>query len=117
MRRKSSGLNPRNVALIVITVGAAALAAYTVYGLREFKESRQARSIEVGQRAGIRVADALDQTLFEVAERANDYAEVVARIDSEPELLESIKKESFRFPPVMGVTVALEPGAFAGKES
>ncbi|NNE17178.1 MAG: hypothetical protein HKN10_01755 [Myxococcales bacterium] len=116
MRRKSSRLNARTVALIVTTVGAAALTAYTVHDLREFKESRQARSLEVGQRAGIRVAEALDETLSEVSERATEYSKVVARIDSEPELLESIKKESFRFPLVMGVTVAFEPGAFAGKE-
>ena len=116
MRRRSSRLNARNVALIVITVGAAALTAYTVHGLREFKESRRAWSLEVGQHAGIRVAEALDETLFEVSERAAEYSKIVARIDSEPELLESIKQESFRFPLVMGVTVAFEPGAFAGKE-
>lgn len=116
MRRQSSLFNGRNVALLVLALGAAALTAYTILDLREYRESRQERSLEVGRHAGVRVAEALDETLVEVSERATEYMNEVRRIGSEGELLESIRKESNRFPLVMGVTVAFEPGAFGGKD-
>lgn len=116
MRRQSLRLNARNVVLIVITVGAAALTAYTVHDLHQFRENREAQSLELGKNAGHRVADALDETLLKISERATEYAKEVESIRSEAELLKSIRRESERFPLIIGVTVAFEPGAFAGKD-
>ena len=99
-----------------MTIGAAALTVYSVADYLRYEQEREEKSIELGQRAGIRVAEALDATLFEIAARANEYAAALASIDSEARLLESIQQESLRFALVLGVTVAFEPGAFAGKE-
>jgi len=99
-----------------VTVGAAGLTVYSVADYLRYNQERQERSIELGQRAGIHVAEALDATLFEIAGRAREYAAEIADIDSEARLLESIERESRRFALVSGVTVAFEPGVFAGKE-
>lgn len=99
-----------------MTIGAAGLTVYSVADYLRYEQEREEKSIELGQRAGIRVAEALDATLFEIAARAHEYAVEIASIDSETRLLKSIKQESLRFALVSGVTVAFEPGAFAGKE-
>ena len=99
-----------------MTVGATGLTVYSVVDYLRYNQERQERSIALGQRAGIHVAEALDATLFEIAGRAGEYAAEIADVDSEARLLESIERESRRFPLVSGVTVAFEPGAFAGKE-
>jgi len=106
----------RTLLLIVVTIGAAGLTAYSVIDYLRYNQERQEKSIELGQRAGIRVAEALDAALFEIAGRAHEYAAEIASIDSDARLLESIEQESQRFSLVSGVTVAFEPGAFAGKE-
>ena len=106
----------RTLVLILVTVGATGLTVYSVVDYLRYNQERQERSIALGQRAGIHVAEALDATLFEIAGRAGEYAAEIADVDSEARLLESIERESRRFPLVSGVTVAFEPGAFAGKE-
>ena len=116
MRSEAPSSKTRNTALVLMTVAAAALTVYSVYDLQTYKESRKERSLEVGRRAGIRVAEALDETLFSVSKRAVEYAEEVRTIDAEAALLESIRSESARFPFVIGVTVAFEPNAFEGRK-
>jgi hypothetical protein len=116
MRRQSSFWNPRNIALVLTAIGAAGLTAFSFYDLRTYKQSRQDRSLEVGKRAGVRVAQALDDMLFSVSNRALEYAEEVGAITSEAALLDSVRMESDRFPFVIGVTVAFEPDAFEGKK-
>lgn len=99
-----------------MTVGAAGLTLYSVVDYLRYDQAREEASIELGEHAGIRVAEALDAKLLEIAARARQYAVAVASVDSQGRLLESIEQESLRFPLVLGVTVAFEPGAFAGKE-
>lgn len=99
-----------------VTLCAAGLTAYAVVDYLSFKRHREQKSIELGRQAGIRVADALDATLSEIAARAGEYASDVATLRSPEHLLDSIEAESLRFPLVLGVTVAFEPGVFAGKE-
>jgi hypothetical protein len=106
----------RTVALILVTLGAAGLTIYSVTDYLRYKQQREQKSIELGQRAGIRVAEALDATLLEISAGAREFSDAVSEVDSEAQLLESIKRESMRFPLVMGVTVAFEPGAFLGKD-
>ncbi len=106
----------RTLTLVLVTIGAAGLTAYSVADYLRYNQEREEKSIEVGQRAGIRVAEALDGRLLEIVGRAHEYAASVAAMDSEARLLESIEQESRRFPLVSGVTVAFEPGAFADKE-
>ena len=106
----------RRAVLLLAALAGAGVAVYSVVDYLAYDEGREEESLAVGRAAGIRVAEALDATLFEIAARAEEYATVVAKLDSEARLLESIETESRRLPLVMGVTVAFEPGAFAGKE-
>ena len=94
-----------------------ALTAYLVADYHHYRQAREARSIALGEEAGRRVAEALDGRLGAIAERAGEYAAQVAAIDGEAELLQSIRAESLRFPLVLGVTVAYQPGAFPGRDS
>lgn len=111
-----SRFNTGTVALSLVAVLAAGLTAYSVGDYLRYKNQREQKSLELGRHAGNRVAEALDATLFAIAARARQYAVEVATVTSEAPLLEGIKRESIRFPLVLGVTVAFEPGAFAGKE-
>ena len=107
--------NPRLLYGALI-LGALALSAYLVADYKQYKQEREDESIQLGERAGIRVAEALDSRLNAISERAREYAAEAATIDNETQLLQSIKAESLRFPLVLGVTVAFEPGSFLGKE-
>ena len=102
--------------LVLVNLCAAGLTLHSVVDYLSHKQDREKQSIELGRQAGTRVAEALDATLSEIAERAQQYAAAVAGVESETQLLESIKEESRRFPLVLGVTVAFEPDEFAGKE-
>jgi hypothetical protein len=73
-----------------------------------YNSKREQQSIRLGRQAGIRAADALDSTLSSIAARAQEYALEVPAISSEQDLLESIRRESLEFPPVLGVTVATQ---------
>jgi len=116
MNPSSSLLKLGRVALALVTLSTAALTLYSVVDYSSYKRKREEKSIELGRQAGIRVAEALDETLSEIATHAHEYAATVADVTSEEELLQSIEQESLRFPLLMGVTVAFEPGGFAGKE-
>ena len=81
-----------------------------------YEQARESQSIQLGEQAGTRVAEALDARLTAIAERAGDYAAEIADLDDEAQLLQSIRDESQRFPLILGVTVAFEPGHFAGRD-
>lgn len=97
-------------------LGALVLTAYLVFDLRDFRQARHDRSIQLGREAGTRVAEALDAELGAIVSGARAYALDVASITTADDLLQSIRRESLRFPLLLGVTVAFEPGAFAGRE-
>ena len=107
--------NPRLLYGALI-LGALALSAYLVADYKQYEQEREDKSVQVGEQAGIRVAEALDSRLNAISERAREYAAEAATIDNETQLLQSIKAESLRFPLVLGVTVAFEPGSFLDKE-
>jgi len=115
MNRRSS-FKVGTVVLAFATLSAGALTAYFVVDYLRYNRSREEKSIGLGQEAGIRVSEALDARLSEIAARADQYAAEVADLDSEARLLAGIERESLRFPLLMGVTAAFQPGAFAGKE-
>jgi hypothetical protein len=100
----------------VLILGSFALTAFLVVDYWHYNREREKKSIHLGKQAGIRVAEELDARLFAIAERARQYAAEVAAIDDATLLLQNIKDESRRFPLVLGVTVAFEPGAFAGRD-
>ena len=100
----------------VLILGTLALTVHLISDYKHYKQERQEKSMQLGERAGIRVAEALDSELNAISERAKEYAAEVASIDNETLLLKSIKEESLRFPLALGVTVAFEPGRFIGKE-
>jgi Methyl-accepting chemotaxis protein-like, first PDC sensor domain len=106
--------NPRLV-YGVLVLGALALTVYLLADYRQYQQAREDKSLQLGEEAGIRVARALDFRLNAISERAGAYAAEVATISNEKQLLQSIKDESLRFPLVLGVTVAFEPGRFPGK--
>ncbi len=81
-----------------------------------YEQARERKSIQLGEQAGIRVAEALDARLTAIAARAGIYAAEIAELDNEAQLLQSIREESQRFPLVLGVTVAFEPGYFSGRD-
>ena len=66
------------------------LTVFSVVDYARYKTDREQKSIQLGQDAGVRVAEALDTTLLEIAERAEEYSAEVAAIDSEAPLLASI---------------------------
>ena len=100
----------------MLILGALALTVYQVSDYEQYMQEREFKSIQLGKQAGTRVAKALDERLNAISERARKYSAEVAGIDTETLLLKSIKQESRRFPLVLGVTVAFEPGRFSGKE-
>jgi len=99
-----------------LCLAALTLTAYLIVDFMDYRQAREAKSIELGTQAGVRVAEALDEQLSAIAGRAGEYALEVAAIDSEARLLDSIRQESLRFPLVLGVTVAFEPGKFLGRD-
>ncbi len=100
----------------LFVAGAFVIAAYLVHDYRSYKAEREEKSTLLGQQAGLKVAAALDAQLFEISARAEQYAGVVSGVSSEKDLLASIQQESQEHPLVLGVTVAFEPGRFAGRE-
>jgi hypothetical protein len=94
---------------------ALALTAYLIVDFMRYEQARESESIQLGEQAGTRVAEALDARLSAISARAREYAADIANQDSETLLLQSIRDESQRFPLVLGVTVAFEPGQFAGR--
>ncbi len=107
--------HPR-LTLALLTLGALALAVYLIADYTSYQRERDERSIELGKRAGIRVADALDSELYAISERAEKFASEVRGIESEERLLESIRSASLELPLLLGVTVAFEPGQFTGRD-
>lgn len=104
------------LAYSALFLGALALTAYLYVDLVNYDSQREHKSIALGEQAGIRVAEALDAELNAIAERAGLYAAEIVSTRDEAQLLESIRAESLRFPVVLGVTIAFEPGAFQGRE-
>ncbi len=100
----------------IFVLGALALTVFLIVDLNRYTSEREDESVRLGRDAGVRVAEALDAQLNEIAERAVQYAVNVVVIDDETQLLESIRDESLRIPLVLGVTVAFEPGAFSGRD-
>lgn len=100
----------------LVVVGAFILTAYLVNDYHHYKSEREAQSLRHGEEAGLKVATQLDAVLQGIAERAELYATSVSGILQPEALLSSIRKESELNPLVLGVTVAFEPGQFAGKE-
>ena len=99
-----------------LVIGALLLTTYLISDYRQYIQDREDQSIQLGEQAGIRVASELDAQLSEISARAATYAAEVAAIDNEKMLLRSIRKESWRFPLVMGVTVAYAPGQFLERD-
>lgn len=106
----------RRSLLVLLIIGASLATLHSVVDALQYKRERRDESIRLGMAAGLRVADALDAALFEVAERAGAYAADVTAIDTEAQLLQSIRRESEELRLILGVTVAFEPGAFQGRE-
>jgi hypothetical protein len=103
--------------LLLCCIAAALLATVLlVLDYLRYQQARENQSVEIGTAAGVRVADALDGILFRLSERAARYAVEVVALQSEDELLRSIREESGRFPHILGVTVAFEPGVFQGRD-
>jgi len=97
-------------------LAALALALYLVADYARYQRERDRSSIELGRRAGIRVAEALDARLSAIAEEAESFAGEVAGIGSEERLLEQIRRASLEVPLLLGVTVAFEPGRFRDRD-
>ena len=101
------------LALVVLTI----LACISlILDFQNYNQTRNQSSLEVGEKAGERVAGILDSLLFSISERAVVYSQEVSRITTEEELLESLKDESLSMKVLLGVTVAFEPGKFLNKE-
>jgi hypothetical protein len=101
------------LSLILLTL---ILVVSSVIDYASYRDDREQKSLNIGRLAGEKVAGQLDAIMFAITERADEYAREVAGATNEQALLESIRAESQRFPLVLGVTVAFEPGAFLGKE-
>ena len=114
--RKVVSLQRPRLTFALLMVGALTLAVYLIADYTSYQRERNERSIELGKRAGIRVANALDSKLYEISERADRFASEVVNIESEERLLESIRSASLELPLVLGVTVAFEPGQFQGRD-
>ncbi len=96
--------------------GTLILTVYLVLDYTSYQRERDKRSIDLGERAGVRVAVALDAELNAVSQHAESFARQVAGIQDERALLASIRRASLELPLVLGVTVAFEPGRFAGRD-
>ena len=72
----SSLMKIRRVALLLAALAGAGVAVYSVVDYLAYDEGREEESLAVGRAAGIRVAEALDATLFEIrlAEDTRDFA-------------------------------------------
>ena len=114
--RKVVSLQRSRLTFALLMVGALTLAVYLIADYTSYQRERSEKSTELGKRAGIRVADALDSRLYAISERADRFASEVLNIESEERLLESIRSASLEFPLVLGVTVAFEPGQFQGRD-
>lgn len=99
-------------ALLLVSL---ALTVYLIVDYQRYMQARKEQSIQLGEQAGIRVAEDLDAQLGAISARAGEYAATIGGIDNEKDLLRSIRLESQRFPLVLGVTVAYQPGAFMDK--
>jgi len=104
------------LAFALLMTGALALTVYLVVDYASYHREREERSIEIGRQAGIRVAEALDARLYAVSTAADRFAGEVLGLEDQEQLLESIRRASLELPLILGVTVAFEPGRFAGKE-
>jgi len=100
----------------LLITGAVALTGYLLVDYVNYERDRDQQSIELGREAGVRVADALDAQLSAISERAVRFAAGLGTITDEETLLGSIREESLSLPLLLGVTVAYEPGRFAGKD-
>jgi hypothetical protein len=98
-----------------LLIGSLALTVYLIVDYLHYMQARKEQSIQLGEQAGISVAEDLDAQLGAISARAGEYAATIAAIDNEKDLLRSIRLESHRFPLVLGVTVAYQPGAFMDK--
>ncbi|MGH0030576.1 MAG: PDC sensor domain-containing protein [Myxococcota bacterium] len=97
-------------------LGAIVLTVHFFVDYAGYQREREERSVELGQRAGIRVAEALDAELTAIAEHAAAFAREVRDVRDEQDLLARIRRASLELPLVLGVTVAFEPGRFPGRE-
>lgn len=95
---------------------ALALTLSLVFDYQQFQQSRKDQSLEIGRKAGAQVRRELDALISSIVEGAHRYAGQVASFTGERELLASIRAESEKFPLVLGVTVAFEPGMFQARE-
>lgn len=109
-------MNRSRLLLLVLTLCTFVLAGGLLLDYARFKQERETESLDMGRSAGEQVALKLDSLMFSVEERAQQFAAELAGVDGEQALLERIRAESQRFPFVLGVTVAFEPGAFQGRD-
>ena len=79
------------------------LTGYLYADFLQYEQTRERKSIRLGEQAGTRVADALDAELNAISERAGIYAAEIAGNRNERQLLQSIREESLRFPLLLGV--------------
>ena len=109
----------RRAALLLAALAGAGVATYSVVDYLAYDKSREEESLAVGRTAGIRVAEALDAkpSSRSSRERGRLCRPKSPKVDSvTARLLESIREgEPALGHSLMGVTVAFEPGAFAGK--
>jgi len=108
-------LRPRLVSGLLLA-GALVLCAHLVFDYTSYQRERDEKSIELGRRAGIRVANALDAELNAIKQNAERFAREVRGVEDEERLLEKIRSASLDLPLLLGVTVAFEPGRFPGRD-
>ena len=99
-----------------MVLGTSALTAYLVADLLHYERERDAKSVELGRQAGVRVAEALDARLSGISRRAERFATGVPEFDDEEELLEAVRAASLEVPLLLGVTVAFEPGRYSDRD-
>ncbi len=105
---------PRLLSALVI-VGTLTLTVHLIADYIHYRRERDEKSVELGRRAGVRVAEALDSQLYAVSDRAHRFADEVLHIKGEKGLLERIRSESLEIPLLLGVTVAFEPEKYLGR--
>ncbi|MGE0621893.1 MAG: cache domain-containing protein [Pseudomonadales bacterium] len=108
-------MNRATLVFLLAIAGALALTVYLAFDYAAYQRDRDERSIELGREAGTRVADALDAQLSAVSARASSFSAAIGAVTDEATLLRLIQEESLAVPLLLGVTVAYEPGRFAGR--
>jgi len=114
--KETASLQYPRLLFALAIVGTLALTTHFIADYIDYQRERDERSLDLGKRAGSRVADALDSQLYAISDRAEKFASEVLNIKSEKQLLERIQSESLEIPLLLGVTVAFEPGKYFGRD-